>query len=396
VNNNQEMQFADPEWEPDKTQRSIQGEEMPPLQAPETFASAPTPPGSAGTAPPTGEADYNQEYAQGYRAQSAYTPPGPENVFQPGPQPQQQQFPYQSQQPQQPWYTRLPPWAWVLIVIALFSGAGRPAFSAGGALGAFWSLLVVAFIVFACWLLGTRRVTVNVSGEKQEPETHTFEVGAHPTIVINNKAGSIRLHAGEEHQVNITTTKRGYLFSQQWNLNRDSQVLYSQDKTNNLVSASVDSWKLFGKNSIDFDLAVPPQANLELVTSAGIIHVRDVAGEIKLRSEAGTIDATEVTLQGRSNLKTNAGSITLDAALDPAGDYDITTNLGTIDITLPASTSLNLDAKTDVGTVSTNLPISRQGHSQVGIRAFGQVGSGPSYPRLKARTNVGTITVNGR
>lgn len=42
MNENQEMQFADPAWELNRTQGSGQEEEMPPPRSAETFASFPT------------------------------------------------------------------------------------------------------------------------------------------------------------------------------------------------------------------------------------------------------------------------------------------------------------------------------------------------------------------
>ena len=236
------------------------------------------------------------------------------------------------------------------------------------------------------WLIYNGFLRVNLSGEAQAPETRTFEVGAQPTLVINNKAGSVRVRAGQEGQVGITTTRRGYLFNQR--PDNDAQISYNQEAASNRVTARVEAWKAFGKNAIDFDVVVPPQSNLELVTNAGIVSVQNIAGQITLRSDAGTISASQVTLRGQSRLRTNAGSISFNGVLDPAGDYELSTDLGTVDATLPADASFNLEAKTDLGTVTTNFPLA---HSQM-TRASGQVGSGP-YPRLHVKTNLGTVTV---
>jgi DUF4097 and DUF4098 domain-containing protein YvlB len=228
---------------------------------------------------------------------------------------------------------------------------------------------------------------VNLHGEAQPSETHTFAVGTHPTVVITNRAGSIRLHAGQEGQVSITTTKRGYLFSQRFN--SDAQVSYNQDSTINRVSARVDSWKPFGKHAIDFDIMVPPQASLELTTNAGNVSVQNIAGEMKLRSDAGNVSANQVTLHGQSRLRTNAGNVSFTGALDPTGDYELSTDLGNVQATLPADASFSLEAKTDLGSVTTNLPLMQKQHT----KASGQVGSGP-YPRLRAKTDLGSVRVH--
>lgn len=361
------MQFADPAWQPGATQEFGQEQENPAPQP--SWASAPGPE----TATPGDESEQN--YSQGYRAQNTQAPEYNSSF-----QGQQQQAYYQPPRQRQ---GRVPPWAWILIVVVLLSGGPFfPLGNGGHIIGALWTL----FVIFVLWLLFTRRMRVSLNGEAQPAETRTFEVGAQPTVVVNNKAGSIRLRAGQEGQVSITTTKRGFLFSQQWD--RDSQVWYNQDQGSNKVSARVDNWRPFGKNAIDFDIVVPPQASLELITNAGIVSVENVSGQMKLQSDAGTITASQVTLSGRSRLKTDAGTITFEGGLDPAGDYELTTDLGTVNVSLPASASFTLDARTDLGTVSTNFPVTQPQKN----KAYGQVGVGP-YPRLKVKTDLGTVRV---
>jgi hypothetical protein len=372
VSNDQEMQFADPAWQPRVTQDFRQEQEPAPQPASPSIPAA-----SAQSAQPTAEEDH--DYAQGYRAQTTYTP---EPASVPQGQAQHRSF----SQPQQVWYQRLPIWAWWLIIALVVSSIVGSATSEDGPAGSLFSLIFVAILIICGWLIYTRRLRVNLSGEAQQAETHTFEVGPLPTIAIRNKAGSIRLYAGQEGQVSITTSKRGYLFTQNWD--RDAQVWFNQDRANNTVSARVDSWRPFGKNSIDFEVAVPPQATLELTTNAGNITVQQVNGQMKLQADAGSIQALQVTLSGQSLLKTDAGSITFDGALDPAGNYKLTTNLGNVNVTLPAGSSFNLDAKTDLGSVTTNLPLPQLQRTKLS----GQVGSGP-YPKLKVATDLGSVQV---
>lgn len=365
------MQFADPAWQPGATSGAEQEQESP---APRPGWSPPL--GTDAQAQTTQQNDaHERDYTQGYRAQAG-TAPGY------GETPQGQQ-PFFQAQPQM--RGGIPTWVWIVIVIALLGGGG-PFFSFGGGPGHIIGVLWGLFIIFLIWSLLTRRLRINVSGEAQPAETRTFEVSTQPTIVINNKAGSIRLHAGQEGQVSISTTKRGYVFSPQWD--RDSQVWYNHDSAANTVSARVDNWKLFGKNAIDFDIAVPAQANLELVTNAGTVSVQNVAGQMKLQSDAGSISATQVTLYGKSRLKTDAGSVTFVGSLDPDGDYHFTTDLGSINVTLPADASFDLEARTDLGSINTNLPLQYQQKN----KASGKVGIGP-YPRLKAKTDLGSVRV---
>lgn len=372
------MQFADPAWQPGTTQDFQLEQESPAPQPAGSQAANAGPSAQNSSAQQAGETE--REYNQGYRAQTAQAP-GSDSAYQGRQQPQQPFF-----QPLLPWYRRLPVWAWWLIGALVLSGIVEPMTSGDGPFGSLFGLIVIACLAVVGWLIYTRRVRVNLAGEAQQAETRTFEVGPLPTISIKNNAGSIRLHAGQEGQVNVTTTKRGYIFNQQ--LNRDAQVWFNQDQGTNTISARVEGWKLFGKNSIDFDIAVPPQSTLELVTNMGSISVQNVDGQMKLQADAGSIQAAQVHLHGKSVLKTDAGTITFAGSLDPNGDYKLSTDLGNISATLPVGSSFSLNAKTDLGTVTTNLPLAQQKRT----KASGQVGSGP-YPKLKIETDVGSVQV---
>ncbi|HEY1351309.1 MAG TPA: DUF4097 family beta strand repeat-containing protein [Ktedonobacteraceae bacterium] len=366
MSDDQEMQFADPAWQPRVTRDFSQ----------EQASSS-----ASGTAarPAQQDSGTNDDYARGYRASTAHNA---EHASTPG---NQRRRPAASG-PAPLWYQRLPTWAWWLLgVMVISSIVGSATFEEGSA-GSLFGLIFVALLLAAGWLIATRRLRVSLSGESVQTETHTFEVGPLPTIAIRNKAGSIRLHAGQQSQVSITISKRGYLFTRRWD--RDIQVWFNQDRTQNTVSARVDNWKLFGRNAVDFDLTVPPRCTLELTTNAGNISVTQIDGQMKLRTDAGSIRATRVSLSGRSQLKTDAGSITLDGALDPAGDYRLSTDLGNVHVTLPSTASFNLEAKTDLGSVTTNLPLAQQQRTKLS----GLVGGGP-HPRLKVTTDLGSVQV---
>src|SRR5690242_9316933 len=145
------MQFADPAWQPGATQEP--GQEQVNAAPQPSWGSAPGPE----TATPGSESE--QSYSQGYRAQNTQAP-GDNSSF----QGQQQQAYYQS--PRQR-LGRVPPWAWILIIVVLFSGGPFFSFGNGGhIIGALWTLL----IIFVLWLLFTRRIRVSPGGEAQPAE----------------------------------------------------------------------------------------------------------------------------------------------------------------------------------------------------------------------------------
>ncbi|MGH2506725.1 MAG: DUF4097 family beta strand repeat-containing protein [Ktedonobacteraceae bacterium] len=371
MNNNQEMEFADPAWQPQSVQDGKQ----------EQGFSAPQPVWSPDVRPSQTD-EVPASYAQGYQAQTAPTSDYNEPLRASSPPFQGQ--PQQSLRSQQPWPKRLPNWAWFLIAILVLGSIIKPAFSTAGSI----IELIVLFAIGGAliWLISNGSLRINRRGTQQTPETRTFAVTAHPTVLIHNKAGNIRVHAGQEGQVSITTAKRGYLFSPR--LDNDAQLSYQEDRADNRVTARVETWRPFGKNLINFEIVVPPQTRLELVSNAGSISVHNIDGQMQLRSDAGSITANQVTLHGQSRLRTNAGSITFNGNLDPAGDYELSTDFGSVNATLPADASFSLEAKTDLGSVSTNLPLVQAQKT----KASGQVGNGP-YPRLQVKTDLGSVHV---
>ncbi len=382
------MQFADPAWEPKVTREF---EAIMPPSAPELHPASADVTASSQAA----ETDLT-DYAQGYRPHNTSIPEqaNPSQNQAPPPPFPGQSPPFQSQQPPltsqsqslQDLLKRLPAWAWWVVGIIFLSSFMQSVTSEGGLAGGLVTLLLFGLLAFSGWLLYTRRVRISLSGEAQAAETHTFVVGAQPTVVLKNKTGSIKLRSGQQGQVSITTTRRGYLFSPR--LDRETQITYNQDSTTNTVTARAGSWRPFGKNAINFEVVVPPEADLQIATNFGIISVENVAGQINLKSDAGTIQATGVTLRGKSRLKSDVGTITFSGSLDPAGNYELTTDLGTINVTLAPNASCNLQAKTDLGTVTTNLPLAKPQHN----KAYGVVGNGP-YPELKVKTDLGSITI---
>jgi len=374
VSNNQEMQFAEPDWQPKTLQEEDTKQVIPPgISVSHTPSARPI-----GNTQQTNETE--QDYTQGYRAQTSER----EELYQQGPQQQPfsaTQQPFSSAQ-QQPWYQRMPIWGWGLLALAILGISSK-----SGPFSVFFSLISIGLVALVIWLLVTRRVTISTKGEKQQPETHTFSVGAQPTIIVNSKAGAIRLHTGEEGEVKIVATKRGYIFNQR--LNSDAQIWYNQDNTKNTVSARVDSWRPFGKNAIDFDITVPVQANLQITANAGNIVVQNVTGQMVLKADVGAIRAEQVVLSGRSRLRANLGTIYFTGSLDPSGDYDMTTDLGSVNANLPDDASFHLEAKTDVGAVNTNLILGMQKRD----KASGNVGTGPNYPRLRLKTDMGSVSV---
>jgi len=178
---------------------------------------------------------------------------------------------------------------------------------------------------------------------------------------------------------------------------------------------------------VALDVVTPRRTNLELDTSDGSIHIRNIQGAMSVTTSDGDIDAGNT--QGDMVLRTSDGSIRLNRvradhlqartsdgsvrgeniatanlnghtsdgsiyiALDADGpvapQIEMTTSDGGITLTTPPGLSATIDASASDGSIHTELPLTIQG--RVGKSLRGTIGNGAGYIRL--RTSDGSITI---
>lgn len=369
--NHEEMQFADPEWQsPGQRSSALEQESFHPQPV-----TAPHEENSARFSSQQGESDTLSDSFAGYRARQQR-----QNTVPPGQQK----------------HVRISRWFWIVLVLLILTFfAGRPFFIEGG-------YLVEGFllenVVFGLGIIGILIVVIAVFRNhskltfknRSALEARDFLVGNRPTIIVNNGIGTIRvLSSAQSNQVRIRANKQNKGLV---NASNDLPIRYEQrTEDNTIIVDSLHRWSFFGKKSIDFDLTVPLTADLELKTSVGKIDVSNVIGQMKLTSDAGSIHATQVSLQGKSTLKTDVGSIYFSGSIENQGAYKFLSDAGSINVNLPEDASFEVDAKTDVGSIRCNFPIN--GHSKKShTKLQGKVGD-PPYATLTLKTDVGSITL---
>ena len=312
----EKMQFADPEWQPPGQLSSTLEQEQFPTQSPREEYQA-----SLGSQ--HGESEDKSDYFTGYAAR------------------QQQHY---ATPPKQRQHGRTRRWFWIfLVLIILTFFAGRPIFFEGGYLvegfvleNLIFGLAILALIIAVIAIFRVRsRPTFRNSSTV---ETRDFLVGNRSTIIVNNSCGAIRVHSSaESNQVRIQATKQ----NKSWgHVNNDLQVHYNhRTEDNTIVVDSMHRWSIFGKNNVDYDISVPLITDLELKMDVGKIDVSNVIGQMRLFSDAGSIHATHVSLQGKSKLKTDVGSINFSGSIEPQGTYQFISDAGSINISLPEDAS---------------------------------------------------------
>ncbi len=378
---NQEMQFADPDWEPTRP-----GQQSP--------AYTPQP--------------INDDRRERFQQPVVETPPAQEENYggYAGAQPEQFRQPPTYQYPQRPYRRRRNRvWLWILI-IALFFGLS------GGGVGALGSI-------------GQKSVTGSVP---------VSTLAGAPTIVINDTNGNI--HVSHGNSLSIEDVKHSGFFDDPNNINVKS------DTSGGVITVNVDTGDGFlSGRSVDFNITVPDNANLQLKTTSGDITVDNANGDIALQTTSGNITTSNDTFVGDAILQTTSGDIqstndvfsnnanlsttsgdvsmnqdtlngsakvnatsgdidftgTLAPSTTPNVSYQFTAISGDIHVGLPANASFNVQADTTSGSIdagafpSINVQDAQHGP---GSHASGSVGSGG--PSITITTTSGDITLHQR
>jgi hypothetical protein len=372
--NNQEMQFADPEWRPPQQGNvNTDPREQEPY-IPQPINTEPREQPGWQTPPPQQERVYT----------------GPPSY--PEPQAEKIGVGQYAQRPRR----RRSPWLWLIVVLIAFALIGRIATPFYGPHPRLHS--------------------------EQALKPVSFLVSVHPTIVINNPTGTIDVHAGSADTVTINPTQKD-------GFGNPPQINYDQSQDSNTITVTVED------ASVNFDVTVPSNADLQLETTDGGIHVTGVSGQMSLSSTVGNINATQDSLSGQSTLSntdgninasqdslsgqstlstnggninasqdslngqstlsTTTGIITFNGSINPNGTYQFSSTTGTIEITLPGNSSFHVDAATTTGSISSVFPEVniQQPNGSGGADAHGDVGS-PPRATVTLENNGGSISLN--
>jgi hypothetical protein len=378
---NQEMQFADPDWEPTRP-----GQQSP------TYTPQPV----------------NDDRRERFQQPVGEMPPAPEENYTgyAGAQPEQFRQPPAYQYPQRPYRRRRSrAWFWIIVIILFFS-------LTGGGVSALGSI-----------------------GQKSVTQDHTFNnlPAGTPTIVINESAGNI--HVSRGNSLDIQDVKHSGLFDDPNNIN------VKFDTSGSTITVSVDEgFGFLSARSVDFNVTVPENVNLQLKTTSGDISVDNADGSMTLQATSGNITTTNDTFVGDAILNTTSGDIqstndvfsnnaslsttsgdismhqdtlngsakvnatsgdidftgTLASSTTPNVSYQFTAISGDIHVGLPANASFNVQADTTSGSIdagdfpSINV---QDAHHGSGSHADGSVGS-PGGPSITINTTSGDITIH--
>jgi Toastrack DUF4097 len=232
------------------------------------------------------------------------------------------------------------------------------------------------------------------------PGVKSFQMGAHPLVVIKGHKGDMNIIAGGDNNALVDARKHGNDAAGSASM----QVQFGRSK-NEHGQDRLDITTSPGNTNVDFDVTLPASAQVQIQMDGGAIAVNGVSGvtidtfsgnldveningpvdiqtengdimaraldgPVKMQTQNGSIRVNAIkgqvqaltqngdvvirqaALKGQSVLETNNGSVRVGGSLDPTGTYRLKTARGDINLSLPANAAFQLSAHTASGSVS--------------------------------------------
>ena len=210
-----------------------------------------------------------------------------------------------------------------------------------------------------------------------------FKVGKRPMISINNPYGVIMVKAGAPHQVAVTA------------ILHSDKVELDQSKSRNRIDlvSHLLSGADANNGNVEYEVMVPPDANLTLHSESGRIHAERLHGDVTLASSDGPIEVADCadghvhvrTLNGAVSLNdvhghveimsvggdvlmsgvtgtlvavnSNSGKIEYEGDFGEEGEYAFTSHTGNIEAVAPAYASIDVLARSTNGVVQSDFSL---------------------------------------
>ena len=222
--------------------------------------------------------------------------------------------------------------------------------------------------------------------------------------------GSITINGADVDDCIVTATIVAYAPTKESAKEFAEKVKIELQPSGNKLIAKIDKPNFMRNRSVsvNLDVTIPNQTNLELATHNGPIKVANIRGNINTETHNGTVTVSQVA--GIIKLKTHNGSITCkeissnaqirthngrievscSETASPVCDISIISHNGNIYFVSPPDLSAEADISTHNGKIKSGLPILLKGEI-AGNKIKGTIGKGEG--KLYVETHNGSIEV---
>ena len=261
--------------------------------------------------------------------------------------------------------------------------------------------LLISLVVISSMVLITGCIIIapghsSHSGTNQEKHERTEYVSAPfpsgGTLIAKTHNGSVTVSGTDVQECALTALIRVRAATSQAAQELADQISVSLQPSGSSLIVTVDKPLIPPGHSvsIDFNIAVPAQTALELVTHNGSIEIADIRDNITLQTHNGSITASGISAITKAT--THNGSINIVYSPDASEMCQATlqTHNGQIVFGPPTNFSGSLDIETHNGNVHTELPLTVVGSvSKTKLR--GTIGTGQG--RVHLRTHNGSVRI---
>ncbi|MEN6306729.1 MAG: DUF4097 family beta strand repeat-containing protein [Anaerohalosphaeraceae bacterium] len=273
-----------------------------------------------------------------------------------------------------------------------------------GAFGIIASLLLVSGCIIICNSCDTP------PHKAENTVTVSREMGTNLLLDAETGNGNISVQGQDTNTCTVIAhiTARGNTQEEAQSLADGTQIVLDLSDMGMIVAIKKPDSELAKHISVSFDITMPNQNKLNLITSNGNIQVIAVSQKIDLGTSNGNITLTDTA--GPVNARTSNGTIRcmntqndihahssngdIEITFDKtaaASIIDLETSNGSITLTPGENFSAKIDASTSNGKVTSDRPITVQGElSKASIR--GTIGDGQGDCRL--HTSNGSIRIH--
>lgn len=210
-----------------------------------------------------------------------------------------------------------------------------------------WWIGVLILIVCASLVAGVASARLHarlgdagrsaMSSQEAGTQNYTYAAGDVYGIAIVNSSGSITVRAADSN----------------------TDTVHVQTNGVRPEISSAEHFLLITAADHDTDLVVtlPRNLALKLSTNAGNIEVDGFSGQLSARTITGTITLNSDTLSGLSRIRSEgSGTIRFTGLLDPWGAYQFSSEAGDIDLTLPGNAAVRVQHLQESGNYSSDFP----------------------------------------
>lgn len=232
-------------------------------------------------------------------------------------------------------------------------------------------------------------------------ETFEFSFTGAPTLEARLAVGTLTIAPGGPGQARVVVTKtarHGFLGGEEPTESELADIAINVTQHGERIVIDGPrrrDGKPLRNVKIEVMAHVPAQTNLDLRIAAGQALASGVSGLLLAQVDAGNLEAHDVTCEDGSQLRVNAGKLTLSGALAQGASLAVEVNAGTVALELPRATATTLDARANAGAIQLvgwPIPVIRHFAEQ---RASGSLAPNASGV-LRIRVNAGSVSLHAR